>query len=106
MTRYEDKTQQIVADIIVARRGKIRLSDLAVNLDLATQLVVLALEPLVPSQAVDRAMPCGRHEPRTWVAWNARLRPLLESCDKCILRKLFGKSDIADSSRETSDERG
>ena len=69
-----------------------------------TELLVLALEQLVPAEVVDRAMLRGGHEPGARVARDARLRPLLERGDERILREVLGKTDIAHDPRETGDE--
>src|SRR2546423_6887348 len=53
---------------------------------------------------VDRAMLRGGHEPGSRVIWNARLWPPLECGEEGVLREIFSQSNVADDSRQTSDE--
>src|SRR5438067_441147 len=87
MTGGEDQAQQIVADVIVQRGVEIRHGQLLLDLELTTELLVLALEHLAATQPVDRAMLRGGHEPGARVVRDARLRPLLECGDECVLRE-------------------
>ena len=60
MTGGEHEAQQVVADVVVDRRVEIGRRHLRSALDLVTELLVLALEPLAPAQLVDRAVLRGR----------------------------------------------
>ncbi len=106
MTGGEDEAQQVVAHVIVERGVEIRHGHLLLRFELAAELLVLALEPLVSAEEIDGAMFRRGHEPGARVVRDARLRPLLERGDKSILRQLFGKADIAHDPRETGDEPG
>src|SRR2546428_283739 len=104
VTRREHKAQQVVADVIVDRRVEIRLGHFPLGLELAAELLVLALEERSPAQLVDGPALRDGHEPGARVVRNARLRPLLERGDERILREIFGKTEIAHDPREPGDE--
>jgi hypothetical protein len=99
MTGCKNEPQQVVADIIVERRVEIVYNSIAVGFELVTQLFVFALEQLVPSEVVDRAMFGRRHQPRARVARNPLIGPLFEGCHERVVREIFGKTDIAHDSR-------
>src|SRR5439155_335531 len=61
MTRYEHEAQEVVANVVVDRRVEIRCGHLLLGLDLATELLVLALAELASAKLVDRAMPRSGH---------------------------------------------
>ena len=63
MTAREHEAQEIVSDVVVDRGVEVRHRELCWQLDLVTDLVVLALEPLVPAQDVERAILRGGDEP-------------------------------------------
>ena len=77
VARGEDQPQQVIADVIVecgveiGRRGVLR------DLQLVAELLMLALEERTSAQLVDRPVLRRGHEPRAWIAGNARLGPLL-----------------------------
>ena len=106
MAGREDEPQQVVADVVVERRVEIRHGHLCSRLELAAELLVLALEPLVSPQEIDGAMLRGGHEPGARVVRDARLRPLLERGDQRILRQVLGQTDVAHDPRQTGDEPG
>ena len=106
MTGREHEAQEVVADVVVDRGVDIGLAHLLTYLELATQLLLLALEPRRSAQSVDRAVLCGGHEPGARVVRDARLRPLLECGDEGLLREVLGQADVADDPRETGDEPG
>src|SRR3981081_3041541 len=98
MTRHEDQAQQIVADIVVERGVEIRHGQL-LSLDLAAEFLVFALEPRVSAEVIYGTMFGGVHEPGTRVVRNARLRPLLQSGDKSILREVLGYAEVPHDAR-------
>ena len=104
MAGREHEAQQVVADVVVEGRVEIRHGHLLPGLELVTELLVFALEPLVSPQEIDRAMLRGGHEPGARIVRDARLRPLLERGDESILGEVLGKADIAHDPRETGDE--
>src|SRR5216684_4017151 len=106
MTGYEHETKEVVADVIVERGIEIRHGHLLLRLELATQLLVLALESLVSAEEVDCTVFRSGHEPGARVVRDARFRPLLERSDESVLREFLGKTDIADDPRETRDDPG
>jgi hypothetical protein len=68
MAGREDQAEEVVADVVVEGRIEIRLGG---DLDLASDLLVLALEGLPAAQAVDGLMLRGPHEPGARVVRNA-----------------------------------
>ena len=73
---------------------------LLLRLELAAELLVLALEQLAAAQPVDGAVLRGGHQPGARVVRDARLRPLLERGDERVLRQLLGEADVAHDPRE------
>src|SRR5437773_1826412 len=106
MTGREHKAEQIVTDVIVERGGQIALGALLPSRDLVTELLVLALEQLAPTQGVDGPMLRGRHEPGTRVVRDARLRPPLERGDQRVLREILRQADVTRHPRESRDHLG
>ncbi len=45
-----------------------------------------------------------RHEPRSGVIRNARLRPALERDDERLLRQVLGEADVANDANQTADQ--
>src|SRR5439155_512472 len=56
MTGGEHEAQEVVADVVIDRGLEVRHRPLLPGLELAAELLVLALEPLASTQAVDRTM--------------------------------------------------
>src|SRR5438270_4613412 len=110
MTGREYESKKIIADVVfvcgVDCSIEIFHSRLLPRLDVATELLVLALDSLFSAKKINRTMLTGGHEPGTRVAGDTRLRPLLERGDESILCELLGKTDIAHNPRETRDEPG
>ena len=70
MTRDEHETQQVVAEVVVESRVKVRHSHLFL-FELATEFFMLALKPCVSTEMINGAMLGGGHEPGTRVARDA-----------------------------------
>jgi hypothetical protein len=102
----EDEPQQIIADVIVEGGIEVGLGCLARGLQLPAQLVVLALDQLAATQAIDGAMLGRRHQPGARLVRNPRLRPLLKRGDERVLRQLLGKAHIAHHTGKAGDELG
>ena len=62
MAGDEDEAQEIIADVLVDGGLEVRRGQLP-GLELVTELLVLALEPLVPAQEIDGPVLRGGHEP-------------------------------------------
>jgi len=92
--------------MVVERRVEIRDCPLLLGLELASDLLVLAIEARASAQVVDRAMLRGCHEPGAGVIRHARLGPLLEGRDECVLREILGEPDIAHDPCQAGDEPG
>src|SRR5258708_29983683 len=106
MTGDEHEAQEIVANIIVERGVEIGHGHLLLGLELATELLVLALEELVAAPEVDRAMLRGGHEPGAGIVRDAGCGPLFEGGDESVLREFLGDADVADDAREAGDDAG
>ena len=63
MAGNEHEAQEIVANIVVCRDALIRHRHLLLEFEFASELFLLALEPLVAAQPIDRAMLGRCHEP-------------------------------------------
>ncbi len=103
MTGDENQSQQVISNIVVESRIQIGHSHLF-RAQLATKLLVLALDPRISAEVINGTMLGGGHEPSAGIVRNARLRPLLERRDQSILRKVLGKAHIADDSHKARDE--
>ena len=77
---------------------------LLLRLELVADLLVLAFEHRVAAEAVDRAVLCGRHQPRARIVGHARQRPLFERGDQRVLREILGEADVADDARQPRDD--
>src|SRR6267154_2290092 len=106
MAGYEYEAQEVVANIIVDRGFEISHRHLLLDLDLAAEFLVLALEPLVSAQEIDCAMLRGGHQPGARVVRDTRFWPLLECGDEGVLRQLLGMADVTYDPRETRDDPG
>ena len=107
MARREDEAQEVVADVVcplIDGRLEIRDRRFLLGLELVTELLVLAIEPLVATPEIDRPVLGGRHQPGARVARYARLGPLLERGEEGVLRQVLGQADVADDSRQAGDE--
>src|SRR5262245_12008063 len=104
MAGYEYQAQKVIADVVVESSVEIRHGPLAVRLELATELLMLALDELVPAQVVDRAIFRRGHEPGARVVRDARDRPPLQRDDERVLRQLLGEADVAQHPNEAGDE--
>lgn len=62
MAGGEDETQEIVVDVVVGR-FEIRCRYLPLDLELAAQLLMLAVLQRFPAQEVDCLVLCRAHEP-------------------------------------------
>ena len=70
MTGGEDEAEQVVADVIVDCCVEIRHGHFLGD-ELATEFLVLALEPRVAAEEIDGAMFGGSHEPGARVVRDA-----------------------------------
>src|SRR5216684_3135241 len=104
MTRDEHEAQEIVANCVVDRGVEIRHGQLLLGLELAAELLVLALEELVAAPEIDRTVLGGGHEPGAGVVRDAGGGPLFECGDESVLRELLGDADIAHDAGEAGDD--
>src|SRR5207302_2010831 len=91
----EYETQQIVADVVVHALDEggfaIGCRDLLLELHLAGELLVLALEDFAASKLIERPVLCSGHKPGARVVRNTGLRPGLERGEERLLRELLGE---------------
>ena len=99
MARGKNETQQVVAHVVVDGGRQRSLGTHLSLLELAAEMLVLAVLHLAASQVIDRAMLRRRHEPRARIVRHARLGPLLEGRDERVLRQVFRDPDVADDAR-------
>ncbi len=99
----EDETQQVVAHVVVERRGQVRVVDIRGRpADLGELLPVAG----APAQQVDGAVLGRRHQPGAGVVRHPVRRPPLQRDDQRVLGQLLGEADVADQARETRDDPG
>ena len=67
---------------------------------------MFALEQLIASQMIDRAVFRRAHEPGGGIVGNAGLRPLFQRRDKGVLSQIFGNAHVPDDACETADDAG
>ena len=96
MAGGEDQAQQVVADL--------RLRGFNGVLQLAAQLLVLAVQPLHAPHQIDRAVLGGAHQPGARPLRDARLGPLLQRRHEGVLGQLFGQTHVAHDVGEAGDE--
>src|SRR3989442_7362089 len=106
MTADEHEAQEIVADGIINCGVQIYRSYLLLDLEFATEFLVLAFQPRVAAPEIDGTMLRRGHEPGARFIRDARLRPLLERSDERVLGEILGQPDIAHNPRQPSDELG
>ena len=71
MTRDEHEAQQVVTHVVWSRGVEIPHAHLLLQHEVATELLLLTLEPFVPPQTIDRAMFRSGHEPGAGVVRDA-----------------------------------
>ena len=74
------------------------------HLQLAAELLVLAVAQGPAAQLVDAAPLRGGHEPGAGVVRHARLRPRLERRHQRVLGEVLGQADVADHPRQAGDQ--
>src|SRR6266581_2103771 len=108
MAGDEHEAQEVVADVVVHAIDQggfvVRRRHLLLELHLAGQLLVLALEELVAAEVIERAVLGGGYEPGARVVRDARPGPGLERGDESLLSELLGETDVAHHPRETGDD--
>lgn len=108
MTSGEHEPQQIVADVVVARRfehvGDVRRDVRAERIEIEADLLALARVQRVLPQMIERAALRGRHQPCARIVRHAAARPVLERRDERVLRELFGHADVAHEPRDVRDD--
>ena len=72
--------------MIVERLIELRDDRVLFGVELVTELLMLAVQHRAPAHHIDAPPLGGRHQPSARVVRHARLRPLLESGYKRVLR--------------------
>jgi hypothetical protein len=104
MAGRENKAKKIVPDLLVDRT--VQVQAFLSQLEVASDLFVLALECLAAPDQVDGAVLRGPHEPGARPLRHSIGRPLLERGDQGVLCKLLSRPDIADDTSQPADEPG
>ena len=99
MARDKNQPQQIVAHIIIESRYKIWHGHLFL-FHLAPQLFVLPLQPRLATEMINRPMLRRRHQPSARIIRHARLRPLLQRSNQCVLRQILRNAHVAHHPRK------
>src|SRR2546426_930407 len=102
----KQEAQRVAADVIVEGGVETRPRRVPPSLELVTELLMLAVEHLAPTQLVDRPVLRGGHEPGARIVRDARLGPALERGDERVVRQVLGETDVAGDAREPGDELG
>ena len=74
------------------------------SFEFAGEHFVLALGDGVPAEEIDGAAFGGCGEPCPGIIGYARVRPLFECGDQCLLREIFGEADVTGEARESGDD--
>ena len=108
VTGDEDQTQEVVAEIVgrLDELGEVGLRQVRSSLELASELLLLALEHGAAPQHVDGAALAHRHEPCPGVVGNPRPRPLLERGRQRVMGQVLAHPDVADVPGQPRDEPG
>src|SRR5438477_1512432 len=102
MARHKDEAEEIVPNLVVD--GRVQIHAFHSPLDIASDLLVLALERLTAPDEVDRAVLRGPHEPGARAVGHAFGGPLLERRDEGVLSEFLGGPDVADDTSQPGDE--
>ena len=100
----EDQPQEVVADVVVHGGVEVRRERRPPGLQVAGELLVLALQPRAAAQLVDGAVLGRGHQPGARVARDAFRGPLLERRDQRVVRQVLGQSKVAHHARQAGDE--
>ena len=104
MAGDEHQAQQVVADVVVERVPGGAAGEPHPLVELARQLVVLAIEPGPAAQQIDGPVLGRLHQPRARVARHAGRRPLLEGRDERVVRQVLGRADIAHQAHQAGNQ--
>src|SRR6266540_6698682 len=106
MTGNEHKPQEIITHVFITVCLMFRCSQLLLNLDITTDLFILAFEPHISADLINGMMFRGCHEPGTWFIRNTGLWPLLQCRDERTLGKIFRQTYISHHACESRDQPG
>ena len=104
MAGDEHQAQQVVADVVVERVLGGAVGQPRPLVELARQLVVLAIEPGAAAQQIDGPVLGRLHQPGARVARHAGRRPLLEGRDQRVVRQVLGRADIAHQAHQPGNQ--
>src|SRR5262249_3370446 len=104
MAGDEDESEQVVADVVVDRILEIRHGQFPLQLELASELFVLALQERAATEVVDGAVLGGGHEPRPGPVRDAGLGPAFERGNARLLGDVLRQTDDSHDPREAGDE--
>src|SRR5262249_30683294 len=98
----EDEAEEIVANVVERRVEVWRC--VLLDLQLVTELGVLAVGELVAAEEIDRPMLGGGHQPGARLFGHAWPGPFLDRSAQRVLGKLLSNADIAHHAREAGNE--
>ncbi len=104
MAGGEHQAQEVVAHLVVEGGVQVGLVGVLADLELARELLLLALVQLAAPQAVDRAVLCRAHQPGARVVRHALVRPLLQGRHQRLLGEVLGQAEVADDAGEAGDQ--
>ena len=105
MAGDEDEAEEVVADGVVERGIEIG-HGLFEGFEFAAELFLFALGDGVAAEEIDGTAFGRGGKPCRGIIGDARLRPLFECGDECLLREVFGEADVAGEARESRDDAG
>ena len=106
MAGNEDEAQKLIADIVVHGGFEVLDPGIALTLEVAADLLVLAREHPVAADAVDGAALGRGHQPGAGIVRDAGPRPFGQRDHAGILRQLFCQADVAHHPGQARDEPG
>ena len=104
MAGDEHQPQQVVADVVVERVLGVAPGQPHPLVELAGQLVVLAIEQGPAAQQIDGAVLGRLHQPGARVARDAGRRPLLEGRDERVVGEILGRAEVAHQAHQAGDQ--
>ena len=103
MTGDEHEPEQVVADVLVERGLEIR-TDRRLDDGVGCNLLVRALQHLLPPELVEGPVLRRGHEPGARILRDAGLGPALERGDQRLLGQILGEADFADHADEATEK--
>ena len=106
MAGGEDQPQHVVIDVVlvIQRLGKVRRVMLAACIDVGSEFLLPAPVQGSLTNAIQRLVAGGGHEPGGRILWQPRIRPVFERRHQCILCQFLGQAHIAHDAGHRRDD--